>query len=173
MRAIGLPIAVRQVRRWTDTAALLLLGSAVLVLVALGALLASGHRVLIVRSGSMAPAIQTGDVVVTTMVGPSDVAVGDVVTFRDPSREGELVTHRVVKARVEGGSFRFQTRGDANTGSEQWSIEADGKLGRLWFTIPKAGYPLAWMGEPRIRAGFLIVGALLLGFATVRRIWAG
>lgn len=171
MRAIGLPIAVRQVRRWTDTAALLLLGSAVLILVALGALLASGHRVLIVRSGSMTPAIETGDVVVTTMVRPSDVAVGDVVTFRDPSREGELVTHRVVKARFEGGSFRFRTRGDANTGSERWSIEADGTLGRLWFTVPKAGYPLAWMGEPRIRAGFLILGASLLGFAAVRRIW--
>lgn len=173
MKAIGLPIAVRQVRRWTDTAALVLLGSAVVILVALGALLASGHRVLIVRSGSMAPAIKAGDVVVTTMVGPSDVAVGDVVTFRDPTRSGELVTHRLVRARAEGGSFRFLTRGDANTGTEEWSIEADGKLGSLWFSIPKAGYPLAWAGDPRMRAGLLTVGALLLGFAAIRRIWTG
>jgi signal peptidase len=173
MKVVGLPIAVRQVRRWTDTAALLLLGSAVLVLVGLGALLASGHRVLIVRSGSMAPAIGTGDVAVTTVIGPSDVEIGDVVTFRDPSRSGDLVTHRVVKARSTLGRFRFLTKGDANTGTEQWSIDADGKLGRLWFTIPKAGYALAWAGDPRMRAGLLTAGAVILGFAAIRRIWTG
>jgi signal peptidase len=174
MRAIGSPIAVRQVRRWSDTAALLLLGAAVVMLLTLGALLASGHRMLIVRSGSMSPAINAGDVVVTTMVGPTDVVVGDVVTFRDPSRDGELITHRLVNVHAAGGdSFRFQTRGDANTGSEEWSIARDGRLGKLWFTLPKAGYPLAWAGDARVRAVLLIGGAMFLGFAAVRRIWTG
>lgn len=171
MRAIGVPIAVQRARRWTDTAALIVLAAAVLCLAVLGALIASGHRVLVVRSGSMAPAINTGDVVVTRMIDPTGVSVGDVVTFRDPSRSGDLITHRVVKRRIEGAKVSFLTRGDANTGTERWSVDEDGTVGKLAFRIPKVGYGLAWAGSPLARAGLLIAGALLLAVVAIRRIW--
>jgi signal peptidase I len=173
MRAIGLPVAVRRARYWTDTTALSLLAAALLLLVCLGALLASGHRVLVVRSGSMSPAIEAGDIVVTTMVGPSEMEVGDVVTFRDPSRSQELVTHRAMAIERASPKVQFITKGDANTGTEQWDIDSDGKLGRLWFRIPNAGYALAWIGDPRVRAALLAVGAMILGFVALRRIWVG
>lgn len=173
MRAIGVPIAVQRARRWADTAALVVLAAAVLSLAALGALMASGHRVLIVRSGSMAPAINTGDVVVTRMVDPTRVSVGDVVTFRDPSRSSDLVTHRVVKRRIEGINVSFLTKGDANTGTERWSVDQHGRVGKLAFRIPKVGYGLAWAGGPLARAGLLIAGAGLLAAAAIRRIWTG
>jgi signal peptidase len=173
MRAIGVPIAVHRARRWADTAALVVLAAAVLSLAALGALLASGHRVLIVRSGSMAPAINTGDVVVTRMVDPTKVSVGDVVTFRDPSRSSDLVTHRVVRRGIEGVKVSFLTKGDANTGTERWSIDEDGTVGKLQFRVPKVGYALAWAGAPLVRAGLFLAGALLLAAAAIRRIWTG
>lgn len=172
MRAIGVPIAVQRARQWTDTAALVVLSAAILSLLVFAALMASGHRILIVRSGSMAPAISTGDVVVTRMVDPTHVSVGDVVTFRDPSRSGELITHRVVKRRIEGAKVSFLTRGDANTGTEQWSVDEDGTVGKLAFRIPKVGYGLAWAGAPLARAVLLIAGAVLLAVAAIRRIWA-
>jgi signal peptidase I len=121
----------------------------------------------------MAPAINTGDVVVTRMVDPAHVSVGDVVTFRDPSRSSDLVTHRVLNRGVEGGKVSFLTKGDANTGTERWSLDHDGTVGKLAFRIPKVGYGLAWAGGPLARAGLLIGGAILLAAAVIRRIWTG
>jgi signal peptidase I len=173
MRAVGVPIAVQRARRWADTAALVVLAAAVLFLAGLAALMVSGHRVLIVRSGSMAPAITTGDVVVTRMVDPTRVSVGDVVTFRDPSRSSDLVTHRVLRRRIDGVKISFLTKGDANTGTERWSVDTEGTIGKFAFRIPKVGYGLAWAGGPMARAGLVIGGALLLALAAIRRIWTG
>ena len=36
-------------------------------------------------SGSMQPAIHTGDVVVDESIAPAEARVGDVVTFKDPT----------------------------------------------------------------------------------------
>jgi signal peptidase len=172
MKAVGVPIAVRWVRRWADTAALVVLAAALLSLATLGVLMASGHRVLIVRSGSMAPAINVGDLLVTRMVDPTRVSAGDVVTFRDPSRSRDLVTHRVLERRIDSVMVSFLTKGDANSGTERWSVDEDGAVGKLAFRIPKVGYSLAWAGGPLARAGLLIGGAVLLASAAIRRIWA-
>ncbi len=119
----------------------------------------------------MRPAIEAGDIVVTRLVRPSEVEVGDVVTFRDPTRSNELVTHRVLEAERRGDRSSFVTRGDANTGVEQWTVEADGTVGSLRFRIPKLGYAFAWVGDPRMRAWLLLGGSLLLGAALLQRIW--
>jgi signal peptidase I len=169
MRAIALPLRVEHVRWWTDTAARLALIIAVSVLAAVILLLASGHRLLVVRSGSMAPAIDPGDVLITTMVSPAAVSRGDVVTFRDSTRSGKLVTHRVVTARPHRGGFLFLTRGDANTGTERWSIGAKEKVAALWFRIPDAGRTLALVGDPRVRGGLVALGALLLASSAIRQ----
>jgi signal peptidase I len=128
MEAAAAPFAARG-GRWAEIAVRLALATAVLCLVVLIGIRVSGSRALIVRSGSMAPAIGVGDVVVTRLVDPSDVAVHDVVTFRDSSRSGELVTHRVTRVEERSGRFAFVTKGDANTAVERWSIDADGKVG--------------------------------------------
>ncbi len=169
MRAVALPIPVELARRWTNTAARLALIIAVMMLACLGLLLASGHRLLVVQSGSMTPAINPGDLVVTTTVSPTDVSLGDVVTFRDSTRSGKLVTHRVVTARPRNGGVVFLTRGDANTGTERWSVRAQEKVARLWFRIPDAGRALALVGDPRVRGGLVALGVLLLASSAIRR----
>lgn len=119
----------------------------------------------------MAPSIETGDAVVTRLVHPGDVWAGQVVTFQDPSRSGELVTHRVIEVRRDGSRFSFVTAGDANTGVEQWSMEGSGTLGRLVLRFPKAGYVLGWLRIPAVRTALLFGGAILLSFLALRRIW--
>jgi signal peptidase len=131
-----------------------------------------GYRALIVRSGSMSPAIGTADVIVTRVVHPTAVGKGDVVTFRDPSRSEELVTHRVTEVVRRGDTFSFVTRGDANTGVERWSVAADGTVGRFLFRIPKVGYVLGWVAVPLIRSALMVGAGLLLGIAALRRIWS-
>ena len=121
----------------------------------------------------MAPAIDSGDVVVTRLVRPSAVGPGDVVTFRDTTREGELVTHRVVQVTREANRVSFVTRGDANTGEERWSIDSRGTIGATAFRVPGAGHLLAWLRMPHVRATFLISSALVIAVLALRRIWSG
>jgi signal peptidase I len=61
-----------------------------------------------ITSGSMWPVLSTGDLIFISGVEASDLAVGDIVVYRNPS--GGFTIHRV--ARLE--SDYFVTKGDAN-----------------------------------------------------------
>jgi signal peptidase I len=131
---------------------------------------ALGYRSLVEMSGSMQPAIAAGDVVVTKTVPPRLARVGDVVSFRDPSRGQKLVTHRVTAVRATGSEFAFMTKGDSNTGTEQWTIGASGTIGRLSLRVPYAGIVLVWLGHPKVRAALLMASFLVLCAVAVRLI---
>jgi signal peptidase I len=131
-----------------------------------------GYSVLVDHSDSMAPAIRTGDLLVTKVIPPRKAHVGDVVTFNSPDG-GRLITHRVVERRLHpGGRWAFVTRGDANTGVERWGVDAEGTVGRVSVRLPKAGYAVGWIGQPIVL--FLLVGAsgLALAVLLARRIWS-
>jgi signal peptidase len=162
---------LRRTRRWFEAAASVtgLLGIAVLATAVVG--LAIGYRPLIVRSGSMEPTIRTGDLIVVRQRPPAALRRGEVVSFHDPSRAQELVSHRVVRVRERGARYFFVTRGDANTAVERWSVAAHGSVGELAFRVPKAGYAVAVFTVPAVRFAVLSLAALLLGGLVVRRIW--
>jgi signal peptidase I len=131
----------------------------------------AGYRSFTVRSGSMTPAIETGDVVVTEPIAPLAARVGDIVTFVDPEGTGKLFSHRVQSVRAEGGQVAFVTRGDANTSTEHWRVPADGSIGKVVYRIPKVGYALAWIDSPPARLVLVAIPALLLLWAALLRIW--
>ena len=171
MEAAAVAVPLPRDRRWMGRVALAaLVGAGAFALVVAGGVL-TGHRALIVKSGSMAPAIETGDMVLVRSVAPTEVAPDDIVTFRDPSRNQELVTHRVVEARRTGGEVAFVTKGDANTGIERWSIDEQGTIGQVAVRIPKAGYVLSWLGMPYVRVGLMGIAVLVLATVGLRKIW--
>lgn len=131
----------------------------------------AGYRSFTVRSGSMTPAIETGDVVVTKPIPPLAARVGDVVTFVDPEGTGKLFSHRVQSVRALGGDVAFVTRGDANTSTERWRVSASGSIGKVAYRIPKIGYALAWIDSPAARLALVAIPALLLLWAALARIW--
>lgn len=171
MTVVALPAVGGSARRLMEGAALALSVAALALLLILGLGTGMGFRALIVRSGSMSPTVNTGDLVVTRLVNPSAVDAGDIITFQDPSRAGELVTHRVVETRRQGSQISFITKGDANSGQEDWSVGDQGQVGAMAFRIPKAGYALAWLRTPAVRVALMIGAALILSFLALRRIW--
>ena len=130
--------------------------------------LAFGDRSLVVRSGSMAPAIDTGDVVVVRPIAPATARVGDIVTF---DSHGKLTSHRVRATGRRGANLTFTTQGDANTGQEHWKVPASGRIGRVMYRVPKLGFVVVRVQSPAGRFVLIIVPALLLGFTVLRRIW--
>jgi signal peptidase I len=129
------------------------------------------YETLTVLSGSMAPAIRSGDLVVDARIAPLEARVGDVVTFTDPEDRSRLVTHRVRRLRVAGGLVHFLTKGDANNATERWTIAKDGRIGRVEYRLPKLGYVSSWGGSRFGRLVLIVLPALLLGALELRRIW--
>ena len=169
--AVAALTLVRRGRRIADLAFGVFIAVVTLALVATVGFIVQGGRGLVVMSGSMSPVIDTGDVAVTRTVEAGTVEVGDIITFADPSRKNELVTHRVVKIEHKEGKLAFTTKGDANTGKEEWMIPSEGAVGEYVFRLPKAGYVMRWAGSGRTRAIITIGMALCATLIALRKIW--
>ncbi len=144
------------------------IGFVLALLLAAALPVALGDRSLVVLSGSMAPAIETGDVVAVAPIAPASARVGDVVTFE---HHGKLTSHRARAIERRGDEVLFTTQGDANTGQERWKVPADGRIGRVVYRVPKLGFALARIQSPAGRLGLIVLPALLLGFSLMRSIW--
>ena len=156
---------------WLRVAVALALGFVGVLGLSLAAPRLAGYHVFTVLSGSMEPTLAVGDVVVEAPLAPRDARVGDVITFRSPGDQARLLTHRIVRVRATGHTVAFVTRGDANTGTEHWSIPEDGVLGRVSYRVPKLGYLTNRLGSRFGRLGLIVIPALLLGLYELERIW--
>lgn len=125
-----------------------------------------GHRIYVVLSGSMSPTFDAGSVAVARPTDSGELAVGDIITFRNPaSPEAELVTHRIVAVSAEGGSVSFTTRGDANEADDQVPVPAENVVGRVRTSVPYAGYVANWaLTGPGLLALVIVPGLLIIGF---------
>lgn len=162
---------VSWLRRGASLGALASAAALVLALLALLAGMALGYRLLVVRSGSMEPALMPGDVIVTRVAGPETVNPGDVVTFRDASRGDRLITHRVVQSVSRDGYVEFETRGDANTGSEHWWVHRGGTVGTLSLRLTGTAAASALALDARVRVGVLLLSAAATTVFALRAVW--
>lgn len=109
-----------------------------LVLVAGMALLyfAPGYNLYIVRSESMKPTLNLGDLIVTGPPGgllTGETEPGRVVTFE---YNGELVTHRIRS--IEGQTL--VTKGDAVEDPDPWAVTVSDIKGIYLLKMPYVGY---------------------------------
>jgi len=119
------------------------------------------YNMYLVRSESMKPAINMGDMVV---IGPLDGPLGDgakpgsIVTYL---RGAELVTHRVLS--VDGSTLL--TKGDAVEDTDPWAVSLSDVRGVYLFRIPAMGYVSNFI---RTKLGWLLVviipAAVLVAF---------
>jgi signal peptidase I len=136
---------------------------AVVVLV----LVLMGYRPLVVRSGSMIPALQVGDLVIVDDIAAREMAVGDIVTFDDPEGRGDTITHRVVGITAAGGVLHVETKGDANELGESWSIGAEQTVGRNTVRVPEVGGVVA-LAHERTRWILGVVGVACAAMVLLR-----
>ena len=154
-----------------DVCATSVLGVVLVLLIAVlvGPLI--GYRALLIRSGSMTPTFGVGDLVIDTSVPPLGVRLGEVVSFKDPALDNQLVTHRVIAMHQDGNRVDFVTEGDANSVSEHWSVPVNGSLGRAVLSDPAIGRLIVILIAPLARVIEVVLGAILLGYIGVSRIW--
>lgn len=102
-------------------------------------------RVLSVLTGSMAPAIDAGDMVIVTRYAGGEPRVGDIVTYWKDDQSRSLITHRVLQ-RLENGYL--QTKGDANHEVDGGWTDPNRLIGKVVFTIPFAASLQQLVKEP-------------------------
>ena len=161
MRLLHVVARVGQLALWA-----LLLGFVVLVAIPRF----TQFDLLVVRGGSMEPAIRIGSVVIVDRADRVP-RVGTVATFLDPS--GELVTHRIVG--FDG--TKIVTKGDANSARDITERASADLKGTVVLGIPFLGYVLYALSQPLVlfillggTGGFLIIGELQTIAREIRRL---
>lgn len=118
-----------------------------------------GNRSLIVRSGSMEPAVSTGDLVVVRPEA-APYSVGDVIAFRGQKEVDLITTHRVAEIVQGEEGLRYITKGDANEESDEVFVMPEQVLGSVKLVLPWVGKVLAFGKTKTGFISFVIIPAL-------------
>lgn len=148
--------------------ALLLLTSA-MALVAVLVAGANGVRVRVEQTGSMAPMIHPGDLVLVRQTPVSGVRVGDVIGVR--TQLGQVIVHRVRSIEVGASSIRIRTQGDANPTGEDWTLARGSDVVLVQGVVPKVGDVVDALKGP-VAALVVLMAGLLLAMSQLRSIWS-
>ena len=121
-----------------------------------------GVRIYSVISGSMEPAIPTGSLLYITEAQPEEIKEEEVIAFYGVKDSASIITHRVIENRVVMGEFI--TKGDANQTQDMNPVPYDNFIGKVAYTIPKAGKAaeLFTSLEGKVLAAGVIAAAVLL-----------
>ena len=161
--AVTIPHLARRGLAALQIGAALALLALVLLLVASTAPSVFGYESFVVYSGSMEPAIKTGDIAVVGPTKVDDLRVGDVITYRAPIEPDVVITHRVMEiSKDEDGRLSFQTKGDANNVQDQVLVDSKGVLGRVAYSLPRVGYLVDFSKRAEGKLLFIALPGLLL-----------
>ena len=159
------PVPHRATRgEWRRLALGLLVLAPVVLLVLLPAVL--GLQRYVVTDRSMDGSLGRGSVVLAREVPPTDLEVGDVITFRPPDGSSdERVTRRIVA--IKDGVAT--TQADATGSRDPWTVPlTSASYARVWLGVPWIGYPFVMDGGWVLLA-VAALAAFVLALATGHR----
>ena len=113
--------------------------SAILLMVFAGLSFTGNVKARIVLTGSMAPAINIGDVILTLPIARKAPQIDDVIAYQAKRFNGENVavfSHRIIGGDIDNG---FIVKGDANKSPDPQKPTAEDILGVVFFVIPFIG----------------------------------
>jgi signal peptidase len=131
-----------------------------------------GYRTSTMLTGSMAPGIMPGDVVVTAERPATDVRVGDVISYQIPIEDHRVETHRVTEViTAKDGTISIRTKGDANSNVDPWTaILAEDTVWEVQTVVPELGHVIQTLRAPIVHdvvKWVALAGLLLLGLTTI------
>ena len=103
-----------------------------------------GFQSVTVVTGSMAPAINEGDIVITKVVPLEELQVGDVIKYH---RNGINIIHRIIAIKGGEDGILFTTKGDANNAVDRPGATSQEIEGKVIGRIPKLGSLTLWLKQ--------------------------
>ena len=131
------------------------------------------YRTMTMLTGSMAPSIQPGDVVVSTPLDVENVTEGMVITYHIPIDDHRVVTHRVVDVqRSADGTVTVRTQGDANDAPDPWTAVLTGDTAyQVQAVVPEIGHLITALRNPTLSTLFVQLVPVALGVWMLLGIW--
>ena len=132
-----------------------------------------GYRTMTMLTGSMAPQINPGDVIISTPLEVQDVRTGMVISYHIPIDDHRVVTHRVVSVEHgPDGSVTVQTKGDANNTADPWKATLSGATAyQVRGVLPHLGYAIEALRTPAVRSVLVYGAPALLAAWLLLGIW--
>jgi signal peptidase len=138
-----------------------------------------GHPIFNVASGSMTPAIDTGDLIVDNPVSSTQAAalhVGQIISFRESATGASslVVTHRIVAVlpgSSSSGAVLYRTKGDANNAPDLSAVAPSQVLGVYSARVPFGAYVLSTLHRPLTFVILIMIPVVYLAEEEVRRRW--
>ncbi len=130
----------------------------------------AGWRAFVVLSSSMEPTFNTGSLVVTQKIHPTNLKKGDIITFINPTNIKEFVTHRIVNVKNNGSVVAIKTKGDNNNSEDPWVLAGGGVVGKVVYTIPYLGYVMSFARTKIAIALFILIPAIYIIFDEINNI---
>lgn len=147
---------------------ILIIGITILVL--LSAFLGENNfKFLVVKSGSMEPSIKMGSLVMIKR--EKEYTLGDVITFSNPKKPQELITHRIVNIEKLNSQKFYTTKGDANGEPDPKKVAKREVRGKVLFSVPYLGYLVDFVKKPLGFVLVVIVPAVLIILDETRNIF--
>ena len=138
-----------------------------------------GNQALIVRSGSMTPAIDVGSIAVVrvpdTLISPSALtsiySEGDIIAFRSEKNSKTLITHRVVGVEpLREGGVSYKTKGDASNSPDGWKVGENNIVGVTIYSLPLLGYIISISKTPFGFVLLILIPAFVLLYSEIQNI---
>ena len=104
-----------------------------------------GIKPFIVVTGSMEGTIDGGDLIITKVVEPEALEVGDIIAY---SIDTSVITHRIIEKTEVDGQPAFVTKGDANNTEDQDPVIYDQVESIYLFRIAGLGNVAMFMQTP-------------------------
>lgn len=132
-----------------------------------------GYQTSTMLTGSMAPGINPGDVVVTAPTPVSDIQVGDIITYHIPVEDHRVETHRVTEILTnKDGTLAFRTKGDANDGVDPWTATLEGAtVDKHVLTVPVVGQAIRALRQPVVLNTLMYGAPAVLVIGLLASIW--
>ncbi len=115
------------------------------------------------RSHPFEPALHIGDLIIVQGINPKEIkaepSIGNIIVFQKPklseSSQDELIVHRAVESEInpDNGLTYFETKGDANSGSDPFDYDYRG-VNYTWhnkisekLVVGKVVLRIPWIGH--------------------------
>lgn len=132
-----------------------------------------GYQTSTMLTGSMAPLINPGDVVVSVPTPVADLKTGDIITYHIPVEDQRVETHRITTVNRAGANTTIQTKGDANNGADPWTATLPGDHAYTTVAvISHLGEAIRALRSPIVGAALLYGAPTLLVLLLLTSIWS-
>ncbi|MBU6347483.1 MAG: signal peptidase I [Actinomycetales bacterium] len=124
-----------------------------------------------VLSDSMQPAFGRGDILLVKPVAKNQVKRGDVVVLPIQGEPGSRFAHRIISAQKTNGRIEIQTKGDANSVMDPWTLVITSpEVPKVVSSLPASFLPFITLNRYVYIGAFVILCLLFIWLLTPSRV---